>query len=115
MPNLLEGPCPHCSGELYIQTAVLSAPPGFAGETRTLMETMPTTDQQPERSDNGDRPTCPQCGSPGRLLEQVVKKPGKNLGRRFTAYTCGNEEGAAGCSAFGDTIPGTFRWAKVAA
>ena len=120
MPTL-NGACPGCGQALTLELTVRTAPRGFARDSKPVQVT--TDNKAPASiaaseaesnafiaSVNHDRPTCPLCGADGRRLEQIVKKDGKNRGRRFTAYTCGNEEGAEGCSAFGDTIPGTFRW-----
>ena len=103
MSNPLKGPCPHCGAEIYIRVTVssvqVSQPP--AAERATPAAAPRPVGSQPT---NGSRPTCEDCGSPGAILEQVVKKPGKNQGRRFSAYTCPNDA----CESSGDIIDDTF-------
>lgn len=111
MSNPVKGPCPHCGAEIYVRITVskvqVSQPP--AAE-RNPGGWQPTNGKPPAAPvpapTNGSRPVCEDCGSTGAILEQVVKKPGRNQGRLFTAYTCSNE----GCPSFGDTISGTFRF-----
>ena len=110
MSNPLKGPCPHCGAEIYIRVTVskiqVSQPP--AAEQATPRWQPPTRRDGPPLIEptNGNRPTCEDCGATGAILEQTVKKPGKNQGRMFSAYTCPNE----GCDSFGDIIADTFRF-----
>ena len=93
MSNPLKGPCPHCGAEIYIRVTVSS-----------IQVSQPPAAERAATPTNGSRPTCEDCGAPGAILEQVVKKAGKNHGRRFSAYTCPND----GCDSFGDIIDDTF-------
>ena len=98
MPNPVKGPCPHCGAEIYVRITV----------SKVQVSAPPATEQAPVQAapTNGSRPVCEDCGAPGAILEQVVKKAGRNQGRMFSAYTCSNE----GCPSYGDTISGTFRF-----
>ena len=98
MSSPLKGPCPHCGAEIYIRVTVSSVQVSQPPAAERAVAAAPPT--------NGSRPTCEDCGATGAILEQTVKKAGKNQGRMFSAYTCPNE----GCDSFGDIIADTFRF-----
>lgn len=112
MPKTLQGKCPGCSQDLYIEIAVLPAPRGFAGnEPLQLKETLNAdgngSTPSPDIRSGGQRPVCPACGLDGARLEQTAKKSG----RPFAAFKCINTE----CDQNDEIIPGTFRWGKAVA
>jgi len=95
----LSGQCPHCRQPLALTiSASVSAASGQNGGDQAAA---PVPVAAPQES--GNRPVCKTCALPLHRREGIAGQ-GKNAGKSFTAYECGNE----GCAEF-DQRQG-FKW-----